>query len=293
MQIGVVVTIDGEEQTTPRYRDVRALALEAEARGVDSVWLYDHLLFRGEGPDKGQWECFTLLAALAEATSRVTLGPLVACSPFRNPALLAKMAVTLDEVSGGRFVLGVGAGWNEPEFRAFGFPFDHRVDRLEEAVRIIGPLLHEGRVDFDGRYERAPGCAMVPRGPRADGPRLMVAAFKPRMLRLAARYADHLTTMFDLDSAQPRAEIEAICAEVGRDPATLELSHTLWAAFPDLGPIPNHMRDRVIPSADALAAALERYGAIGLDHVMVDVRPNTSAALERLDAAVRLYRETL
>ncbi|GAB4191073.1 MAG: LLM class F420-dependent oxidoreductase [Roseiflexaceae bacterium] len=290
MQIGAVLMIEGDEQSTPRYRDVRALALAAEAQGLDSIWLYDHLLFRGGPADNGQWESFTLLAALAEATKRVTLGPLVACTPFRNPALLAKIAVTLDEVSGGRFVLGVGAGWNEPEFRAFGFPFDHRVDRLEEAVQIIGPLLHEGRVDFSGRYERAPDCAIVPRGPRSDGPRLMVAAFKPRMLRLAARYADHLTSAFDLGSPAPLAEVEAVCAEVGRDPSTLELSQTLWAAFPDLGPIPDHMRDSSYTDADKLAATLERNGALRLDHVMVDFRPNTPAALERLAQAVRLYR---
>lgn len=291
MQIGVVVIIAGDEQSAPRYQEIRARALEAEAQGLDSIWLYDHLLFRSGDSDVGQWECFTLLAALAEATSRVTLGPLVACTPFRNPALLAKIAVTLDEVSGGRFVLGLGAGWNEPEFHAFGFPFDNRVGRLEEAVQIIGPLLRQGRVDFSGRYERAVDCAMLPRGPRPDGPPLMVAAFKPRMLRLAARYADHLTTTFDLDSPEPRALVEAACAEVGRDPATLQLSHSLWVGFPDLGPIPDRWRDSACDSADAAAAALERCAALRLDHVMVDVRPNTSAAQERLAQAVRLFRD--
>lgn len=290
MQIGVVLIIEGEAHSTPRYRDVRARALEAEAQGLDSIWLYDHLLFRNNGPEVGQWECFTLLAALAEATSRLTLGPLVACSPFRNPALLAKIAVTLDEVSGGRFVLGVGAGWNEPEFRAFGFPFDQRVGRLEEAVQIIGPLLREGRVDFSGRYERAPDCAILPRGPRPNGPPLMVAAFKPRMLRLAARYADHLTTTFDLDGRQRRDEIAAICAEIGRDPATLALSHSLWVAFPDLGPVPEHRRDSSCSTVDAVVTALERCAALGLDHVMVDVLPHTPAAQERLAEAVRLFR---
>ncbi|HEU4321697.1 MAG TPA: LLM class flavin-dependent oxidoreductase [Roseiflexaceae bacterium] len=290
MQIGGVLSIRSDEQSTPRYRDVRALALEAETQGLDSIWLYDHLLFRVDETDRGQWECFTLLAALAEATKRVELGPLVACAPFRNPALLAKIAVTIDEVSDGRFTLGIGAGWNEAEFRAFGFPFDHRVDRLEEAVQIIGPLLHQGQVNFSGRYEQALDCAMVPRGPRTDGPRLMVAAFKPRMQRLAARYADHLTSAFELGGPEARVQIEAACTEVGRDPATLELSHTLWAAFPDLGPVPDHMRDNTYASADALAADLERCGAIQLDHVMVDFRPNTPAALERLAAAARLYR---
>jgi alkanesulfonate monooxygenase SsuD/methylene tetrahydromethanopterin reductase-like flavin-dependent oxidoreductase (luciferase family) len=100
------------------------------------------------------------------------------------------MAVTLDEVSGGRFILGIGAGWNEPEFRAFGLPFDRRVDRFEEALQIIVPLLREGRVDFQGRYYSARDCELAPRGPRSGGPPVVIGAQQPRMLRLAARYAD-------------------------------------------------------------------------------------------------------
>ena len=105
-----------------------------------------------------------MLAALAEATRRVEIGTLVVCNSFRNPAILAKMAATLDEVSHGRLILGVGAGWNEPEYQAFGVPFDHRVDRFEEALQIIKPLLREGHVDFSGRYYQAPNCDNVPRG---------------------------------------------------------------------------------------------------------------------------------
>ena len=133
---------------TPRYKEIRDMARRAEAAGFDSVWLYDHLLYRMDGRATiGIWECWTILSALAEATERVELGTLVACNSFRNPALLAKMAITLDEVSNGRFILGLGAGWNKAEHDAFGMPFDRLVGRFEEALQIIRPLLKEGRVD--------------------------------------------------------------------------------------------------------------------------------------------------
>ncbi|HEX9371267.1 MAG TPA: LLM class flavin-dependent oxidoreductase [Roseiflexaceae bacterium] len=151
MKIGVVMPIaeDDERRATPGYAEIRGIALQCEAAAFDSIWVFDHLLFRfPDQPTAGIWEIWTILSALSEATARVQLGTLVMCVPFRNPALLAKMAGTLDEVSGGRLILGLGAGWHKPEFDAFGAPFDHRVERFEEALRIIVPLLRERRVDF-------------------------------------------------------------------------------------------------------------------------------------------------
>jgi alkanesulfonate monooxygenase SsuD/methylene tetrahydromethanopterin reductase-like flavin-dependent oxidoreductase (luciferase family) len=194
MKIGFVIVLRGGMRTTaraPRYTAVREMALHAEALGFDSLWLYDHLLYRSEGqPTVGIWECWTVLSALAEATQRVELGTLVLCNQFRNPALLAKMASTLDEVSHGRLIFGIGAGWNEAEFRAFGMPVDHRVTRLEEALQIITPLLREGHVDFTGRYYQARDCEITPRGPRDRGPPVLIGGSGPRMLRLTAQYAD-------------------------------------------------------------------------------------------------------
>src|SRR5699024_10407514 len=153
-------------------------ATQAEDLGFDSVWVYDHLLHRFEGhPTVGFWEAWTMLTALAASTSRVQIGTTVLCAGFRNPALLAKMAETLDEVSGGRLILGLGAGWHETEFDAFGIPFDHRVSRLEEAVRIIRPLLRERAVDFHGTYHHAEHAEIRPRGPRESGVPLLLAAF--------------------------------------------------------------------------------------------------------------------
>ena len=122
MRVGIQLP---EVERDVRWPEYRALAGAAEAGGFDSIWLGDHLLYRD--PDRAPWEAWTLLAALAAVTERVRLGPLVACAGFHPPALMAKMAATIDEVSGGRFVLGLGAGWNEDEFRAFGIPYDHRV----------------------------------------------------------------------------------------------------------------------------------------------------------------------
>ena len=165
---------------TARWADLLAFAQRAEALGFDSLWVPDHLLLKWQEQTRGIWECWSLLAALAAVTSRVELGPLVTCTAFRSPALLTKMADTVDEISGGRLILGLGAGWSGPEDRAFGSPSDHRVDRFEEALQIIRPLLREGRVDFEGRYHRARDCELLPRGPRRAGQPLLVAGFGDR-----------------------------------------------------------------------------------------------------------------
>jgi alkanesulfonate monooxygenase SsuD/methylene tetrahydromethanopterin reductase-like flavin-dependent oxidoreductase (luciferase family) len=292
MKIGVILIIEGnEERGVPRYAGTRAMAQQAEAAGFDSLWLYDHFLFRGDEAPKGQWECFTFMTALAEATNRVELGSLVACTAFRNPAVLASMAATLDEVSGGRVTLGLGAGWNETEFRAFGLPYDHRVDRFEEALQIIVPLLREGHVDFRGRYHEAPDCELVLRGPSPNGPPIMVGASGPRMLRLAARYADVINTGYPPDDhAQQRAALDAACADVGRDPVTLPVTVPVWIAFPDLGRIPDHMKESTQPSAEPVADLFRAYDRAGVAHIMCDLQPNTPASLARLTEALSLYR---
>src|SRR5262245_11585320 len=174
----------------PRWRDLLDAARLAEAAGFDSLWVPDHLQLRDEEKCFGVWEGWSLLAALAAATERVEVGSLVACTTFRNPALLAKMADTVDEISGGRLVLGLGAGWHEPDFRAFGYPFEQRVSRFAEALAIVSGLLHDGHIDFEGEFYQVRDCELRPRGPRPLGPPILVGAEGPRMLRLAAKYAD-------------------------------------------------------------------------------------------------------
>src|SRR5258708_18136509 len=139
------------------------VARTAEGVGFDSLWLGDHLLYDlPGGGTRGPWEAWTALAALAAATERVELGPLVASASFHAPAMLAKQAATVDAISGGRLILGLGAGWYEREYRAFGFPYDHRVSRFEEAFTIIRGLLRGGRADFDGAWYRAQDCVLHP-----------------------------------------------------------------------------------------------------------------------------------
>ncbi len=155
----------------------------AERIGLDSIWVGDHLLYRDDGKlPRGPWEAWSLLAALAAVTERVEIGPLVASTSFHAPAMLAKKAATIDEISGGRLILGLGAGWNRPDYDAFGFPYDHRVSRFEEAFTILRELLTTGHSDRSGTYYTVHRAELLPRGPRPEGPPLMVGSIGERML---------------------------------------------------------------------------------------------------------------
>jgi alkanesulfonate monooxygenase SsuD/methylene tetrahydromethanopterin reductase-like flavin-dependent oxidoreductase (luciferase family) len=288
MKVGAAVPLSHDPPV--RYGALRELAQQVEARELDSLWVFDHLLFRRPNqPTAGGWEAWTVLTALADATQRVELGMLVAAVPFRNPAVFAKMLATLDEVSDGRVIAGLGAGWHQPEFDAFGIPFDHRVSRFEEAVHIIKPLLREGRVDFTGRFYQAPDCELIPRGPRPDGPRLLLAGVQPRMLDIVAQHADIWNTAWHGVPASARERLDAMrqaCERNGRDPATLELTVGLAIAYPDLGGKTNFP----VFLSDGVADALHGYAEMGVKHVIADVRPFTRAAIDRFAEAVARFR---
>jgi probable F420-dependent oxidoreductase len=296
MKVGLVLLLRDLQELgrAPRYAEVRQMALLAESNGLDSIWLYDHLLYRStDKPTVGIWECWTVLCALAEATQRVELGTLVLCNQFRNPAILAKMAVTLDEVSGGRFIMGLGAGWNRAEFEAFGVPYERRVDRLEEALQIIRPLLKEGRVDFTGNFYQAHECEITPRGPSPTGPPLMIGGSGPRLLRLTAQYADMWNTGYlaYADSLrEPLAVLHNACAEVGRDPASLPITVLVSLAYPDLAPPEAWMDTYISGSTEEIAATMAAYQQLGVSHLMVHVGPYTATAVQRLAEAVQRCR---
>ena len=255
---------------TPRWADILAMATTGEAIGFDAVWISDHVGFGDpDGEWRGAWESWTLLSALAVATTRVRLGTYVSAAPFRNPALLAKMAETLDEVSGGRVILGLGAGWNEPEFRAFGFPFERRFDRFEDGLRIITSMLRTGRADHAGSLESAHGARLEPRGPRPAGLPVMVGATGPRMLRLTAELADEWNAGLRSpeDLGPMIARVDAACEAAGRDPRTLTRSaETLVETGEGFDPA-------------AVAAHLRRYADLGIAHVQVQLRPNSPAGV--------------
>src|SRR6266699_282636 len=291
----VFLANDRENNSTRPYETIRAIAQQAETDSFDSIWFADHLFYRNPGePTRGIWECWTMLAALAEATQRVEIGTLVLCNSFRHPAILAKMATTADEVSGGRLILGVGAGWNEPEYQAFGLPFDHRVDRFEEALQIVGPLLHEGDVDFAGQYYQARNCDIVPRGPRSPGPPLLVGSERgPRMLKLTAQYADLWNTGYmgkPETMAEPLAKIEAACREIGRDPATVGITALIGVWFPDLeAKQPSFFDHPLTGTVQEIAAAMRGYGELGVQHIMFQCEPYTPEARKLLTEALQLY----
>ena len=261
------------------FNDLKELALAAEAVGIDSFWLPDHLVFRPHEPEQlGCWEVFTTLSALANATSTITLGSFVAATSFRNPALLAKMAATLDEISNGRFTLGLGAGNWEPEHTAFGYPFDHRASRFDEALQIIVPLLREGEVDFHGKYYEASNCVLRPLGPTPSGPPIWAGARGERMLRIIARQADGYIAIWPIEPAQVTElwnTMLAVCAEVERDPATLKLTVGTFVQLPEDGrPVAD---ERAISGTyEEIAAKLHAFADAGVGHLIVDFRPDIS-----------------
>ena len=296
MKIGLVMPIGEDEDVRrpPSYADIRAVARRAEDVGLDSIWLYDHLLFRGDDkPTEGIWECWTMLAALAEATERVQLGTIVLCAPFRNPALLAKMADTLHEISGGRFIFGLGAGWHKPEFDAFGYPFDHLASRFDEALQIIVPLLREGKVDFTGQFYSAPSCELRPHA-TSSGIEILIAGAKPRMLGLTARYADSWNTAW---LGQPtllperRARLDAACAEQGRDPATLATTVGVIIQPPQLENPEQLPPERALRGSVAeVAAAFRSYADMGVAHLICTAERVTPEIVDWLGEVVREYR---
>jgi alkanesulfonate monooxygenase SsuD/methylene tetrahydromethanopterin reductase-like flavin-dependent oxidoreductase (luciferase family) len=274
----------------PAWPDVLAFAEHAEALGLDSVWVCDHFLSGPPGqPPEGIHEGWTILSALAAATTRVEVGSLVMCVSFRNPALLAKMAGTADAVAGGRLILGLGAGWYDPEYEAFGYPTDHRVTRFEEALRIIRPLLRGESVTVSGRFHEVADAALLP-PPERPIP-LLVAATGPRMLQLTARYADAWNTAWfglpDERLRQRMAALETALEHEGRDPSTLRRTVGAEVLDPDLTNS-DVGESGLVASTDALARAIDAYAALGFDDLIVGLRPQTKRSLDRLAEALRL-----
>jgi probable F420-dependent oxidoreductase len=294
VKIGVVLpAAEGEiEGVTPPWSAIRSFALAAEGHGLDSVWMFDHFFYSPRtGPIRGMHEAWTVVSAVAAVTERVEIGTLVICSSFRNPALLAKMAATADEVSGGRLILGLGAGWHDPEYEAFGFLNDHRVDRFEEWLRIVVPLLRGETVTFDGRYHQARDAVLVP-APARHIP-VLVAAFSPRMLRLTARHADAWNTAWyggpDERLHESLAKIAAVMEAEGRDPATLARTVGMNVRDPELDAPEERDEDRSFSgSLDDLARTFDEYAALGIDHLIIDLVPLTDASLDRLARALDL-----
>jgi probable F420-dependent oxidoreductase len=280
------------ERVAP-WPDMKRMATTAEAVGFDSIWLGDHLLYRNEGESpKGPWEAWTMMAAIAAVTERVEIGPLVACTSFHNPAMIAKKTATLDEVAQGRIILGLGAGWNEPEYAAFGYPYDHRVSRFEEAFTIIRRLLDGETVTFDGEYYQTDECLLHPPGPRKHVP-LMVGSGSPRMLEITMPYVDSWNAWYAWfnnrpDELKPWLEkVDAACEKVGRDPATVERTCAVLVQLPGgAGRSVMHTEDASTQplrgEPEAMADALRKFADIGISHVQLVLDPITTESIEAL-----------
>lgn len=283
-----------EVERVVRWPELREMAELAERIGLDSVWVGDHLLYREDGkPDRGPWEAWSLLSALAAVTERVDLGPLVAATGFHSPAMLAKKAATIEDISNGRLILGLGAGWNRPDYDAFGFPYDRRVSRFEEAFTIIRELLRAGRSDFDGSFYSLDRGQILPRGPREAGPPLMVGSMGERMLAITLPHVDAWNAWGPWFGntvegyRQLHAKIDAACREAGRDPATLERTVALVVALPGaLGrgsSVSEEAFEPIPGDADHLAATLRAFADAGVGHVQLVLDPITVDSIAALE----------
>ena len=283
-----------EVERQVRWTELRQMAELAERIGLDSIWVGDHLLYRGAGQrSSGPWEVWSTLAAVAAVTERVEIGPLVASTSFHNPAMLAKKAATIDEISNGRLILGLGAGWNQVEYAAYGFPFDHRVSRFEEAFTIIRTLLATGRCDFHGAYYDLDDCELLPRGPRSGGPPLLIGSTGERMLGISLPFASAWNAWFisfgnTIEGYRPlRDRIDEACRAAGRNPADVERTLALFVAFDDpagrqLGARPEPEEPPIAGDAASLVPALRAFAAEGVGHVQLVLDPITLDSIAAL-----------
>jgi len=270
------------------------MARTAEAVGFDSLWVGDHLLYDlPDGSRRGPWEAWTSLAAIAAVTERVELGPLVASTSFHAPAMLAKQAATVDAISGGRLILGLGAGWNEREYRAFGFPYDHRVSRFEEAFTIIRGLLRDGQVDFDGQYYRADDCVLDPPPVRPGGPPLMLGSVGPRMMRIGLPHVDAWNVWWSDYGNTPegfaavRERVDEAATQAGRAPGDVAATAAVLVSLPGgggrlMGETYNAPVRPVQGSPAEIAGHLAAMATAGATHLQLVLDPITEASIELL-----------
>jgi alkanesulfonate monooxygenase SsuD/methylene tetrahydromethanopterin reductase-like flavin-dependent oxidoreductase (luciferase family) len=292
LKVGLVLPLyeDPETGRPHRWDELRTMARLAEAIGFDTVWVPDELLWRVSiwpGP-RGWWECVAVTGAVAEATERIEVGTWVLSANQRNAGLTVRVVETLDELSDGRFVFGLGAGSGDSEAEAFGLPLDHVVSRFEDSLEITMPMLRTGRADHDGPYHHAKDVESRPRGPRSGAIPLMLGAGGPRTIALAARHAD-IWSYYAQERSEP-AEFEplvrmlvAACEEIGRDPATIGRSAGIFVEPTDAtGSEAMGLGVPVRGSADQIADAIRAFTEVGVTQVECLLWPTTIATLEAM-----------
>ena len=299
MRIGLIAQLHGRPggDLDPSWASIKELAVTAESVGFDMFVFEDALVYRGEETD-GCWESVAISAAIAEATSTIRFGPSVMNSPYRSPAMTASIATTLDEISQGRYVLGIGAG-NTPDsdYEAFGFPTDHRYSRFAEAISIIHPLLRTGSVDHAGEYYAAKDAELVLRGPSPTGPPINIAAGGPKMLRLVARYADAWNWWgWDETPSQITermipiiAELHRACDEVGRDHQEIERTLDVYSVTPPgMSADGSSMSQPITGTPAEIAKQLLTLRSLGIVEVRVDLTDKSPAAVEAMAPVVAI-----
>jgi alkanesulfonate monooxygenase SsuD/methylene tetrahydromethanopterin reductase-like flavin-dependent oxidoreductase (luciferase family) len=294
VEIGVVLPLyqTGPERVTTSWTQMRALAERAEELGFDTIWTIDELLWLyKDKPPMGVWDGVSVTGAVAAVTSRAKIGTWVLSALHRNAGIIAKTAETIDEISGGRFVFGIGAGHAYPgQAHAFGLPEDKIVGRFEDALQIIVPLVRKGRADFQGTYHSANDLTQLPQGPRPGAIPLFIGGNGPRVQRLAIRHGDIWSSYIEssVDEAAPRmASFLAICAEEGRDPASIGKSIGMSA-----NPLLAHGEkpDTLSGSAEEMAATLRTFVDGGYTQVELMFEPPTIEALDALAPLIELLR---
>lgn len=301
MKIGVQLP---EVEWEVPFPELLEMARTAEAVGFDSLWLGDHLLYDLDIGPRGPWEVWTSLAAIAAVTTTIEIGPLVASTSFHAPAMLAKQAATVDAISQGRLTVALGAGWNRREYDAFGFPFDRRVSRFEEAFMIIRSLLAEGSIDFHGEFYDIDRCVLHPRSPRPGGPPLMVGSIGDRMLDITLPYVAAWNMWWSQYGnsvegfVRERERIDERLAAIGGD--SREVAATACVLVQLGGGAGRLMGDydggeEVRPvrgSAAEIADRLLEFGAAGADHLQLVVDPITRESIEWLADVVSAVRSS-
>jgi alkanesulfonate monooxygenase SsuD/methylene tetrahydromethanopterin reductase-like flavin-dependent oxidoreductase (luciferase family) len=301
MPCRVGVQLPEVERAVP-WTEMVAMARAAENAGFDSIWLGDHLLYDlPNGEVRGPWEVWTALAALASVTERVELGPLVASTSFHAPAMLAKLAATVDAISGGRLILGLGAGWNQREYTAFGFPYDKRISRFEEAFTIIRELLRTGRSDYRGVYYDVADCVLDPSPVRPSGPPLMLGSVSPRMMRIGLPHVDAWNVWWsdygnDAEGfAAVRTRVEEAVEQAGRAPGEVEATAAVLVQLPGgvgrlMGETYDDRSIRPVLVSD-LAEHLRAMADAGAAHVQLVLDPITIESIEAVGEPVRQFRD--
>ena len=304
MRIGLITELHGRPDgvaAVPSWESIRLRASTAEQVGFDSFVFEDALLYRGSESTDGAWESVSIAAAVAASTTRITLGQSVVNSPYRSPAMMAKIADTIDEISGGRFVLGIGAG-NTPDsdYAAFGFPTDRRYSRFAEAIQIIHGLLKNGVVDFEGDFYTARQCELVLRGPSPGGPPISIGAGGPKMLQLVAKYADawnwwawgETLKEFEARIRPIMNQLDQACEAEERNPSSLERTLDLYTVVPEGFDRESgedgglDMEHPIAGTSQEIAERILAIGRLGFEEVRCDVYPKTASAIAAMEPVV-------